>query len=229
VRNEESEARRRAEALEDQDNQLADELAAVSFPSLEQEHRAGVMTRSAPTMGDELERVDKGLKRLKEAMDTEDIKRVRVYRRAMISDLAYVKGIVKAAAERENWTTEQISEFLESVQAKVAGPLESAEKMLQVADFKAKKKWAERFFAAARRVQSLAANAHQYLTPEDWTRENADEFLEDLRGLRSNAKRLMMAVPSEACQPGQPGRKVILYYRFLLHLQYNIGQKGNLY
>jgi len=83
----------------------------------------------------------------------------------------------------------------------VAGPLESAEKMLEVADFKAKEQWAERFFAAARWVQSLAANAHQYLTPEYWTRENEEEFLEDLRGLRSNAKKLMMAVPSEACQP----------------------------
>jgi len=33
-------------------------------------------------MGDGLERVDKGLKRLKEAMDAKDIKRVRVHRRA---------------------------------------------------------------------------------------------------------------------------------------------------
>jgi len=60
---------------------------------------------------------------------------------------------------------------------------------------------------AARRVQSLAANAHQYLTPEDWTRENAEEFLEDLKSLRSNAKKLMMTVLVEVCQPSM--RKAI--------------------
>jgi len=158
-------------------------------------------------MGEKLERVDKGLKRLKEAMDAEDIKRVCVHHRAMMSDLAYVKGIVKAAAERENWTEEQVSELCEKVQAKVAESLELAENMLDVADVRAKDQWAEQFFAAARRVQSLAANAHQYLTPEDWTRENTEEFLEDLRGLRSNAKKLMMTVPLEACQPSM--RKAI--------------------
>jgi len=201
VRREENEARLHAEAMEDQDTQLAEELAGVSFLSLEQERQAGVMTWSAPTMGDELERGEKGLKRLKEVMDADDIKRVCVHHRAMMSNLTYVKGIIKAAAERENWTEEQVSELFERVQAKVAGSLEQAENMLDAADVRAKEQWAERFFVTARRVQSLAANAHQYLTPEDWTRENAEEFLEDLRGLKSNAKKLMMTVPLEACQP----------------------------
>jgi len=55
-------------------------------------------------MGGEMERVDKGLRRLKEAMEADDVKRVCVHHRAMMSDLAYVKGIIKAAAEREGWS-----------------------------------------------------------------------------------------------------------------------------
>jgi hypothetical protein len=79
--------------------------------------------------------------------------------------------------------------------------------MLQNADFRAKEQWAERFIGAAKRVQNLATNAHQYLTIEDWSRENAEEFLEDLRSLGSNAKKLRMTVPLEMCQPSM--RKAI--------------------
>jgi len=193
----EDENKRRAEALAGQNTQLAEELAGASFPSLEEERRARVATISLPVLDEELERVDKGLKRLKEAMEADDIKKVRVHRRAMISDLAYVKGIVRAAAVRENWTDEQTSELIGKVNAKVATLLKSAEKILQVADFQAKEQWAERFITAAKKVQNLATNAHQYLKIDDWLRENAEEFLEDLRNLRSNAKKLRMTVPLE--------------------------------
>jgi len=57
---------------------------------------------------------------------------VHVHWRAMMSDLAHVKGIVKAVAERENRATEQISKLLCSVHAKAAGLLESAEKKLKL-------------------------------------------------------------------------------------------------
>jgi hypothetical protein len=71
-----------------------------------------VATRSLPVLDEELERVDKGLKRLKEAMEADDVKKVCVHHRAMMSNLAYVKGIVHAAAVRENWTDEQTSELI---------------------------------------------------------------------------------------------------------------------
>jgi len=50
--------------------------------------------------------------------------------------------------------------------------------MLEVADFQAKELWAERFIAAAKRLQNLETIAHQYLTIKDWSQENAKEFLE---------------------------------------------------
>jgi len=168
-RRDENEAWLCAEALEDQDTQLAAALVAESFPSLEQERQNRVMTRSTPTIREEMERVGKGLRRLVDAMDAGDIKRVRVHHRAMMSDLSYVKGIIRAAAEREGWSEQQVSELFESVRARVAGAIERAEQMLTEADVQAKKEWADWFLEAAKRVQGLAAHAHQYLTPEDWT------------------------------------------------------------
>jgi len=122
----EDENKRCADASAGQDTQLVEELAGASFPSLEQECRARAATRSLPVLDEELERVNKGLKRLKKATEADDIKKLRVHRRSMMSDLAHVKGIVRAAAVREKWTDEQTSQLIGKVNVKVATMLKNA-------------------------------------------------------------------------------------------------------
>ena len=78
---------------------------------------------------------------------------------------------------------------------------ERAERMLEEADVRAKQEWSERFIAGTKKVQAPAAQAHHYLTPEDWSMEPAERFIVDLRTLRDNARKLRTTVPTEACQP----------------------------
>jgi len=125
-------------------------------------------------MEDELDREDKGLKRLEDAMEAGDIKKVCIHHRAMMSDLSYVKGIIMGATEREGWTEQQVNDLYESVRVKVVGVTKWAEQMLDKANVRAKKEWSKQFIAGTKKVQALAAQAHQYVTSEDWSKDDAE-------------------------------------------------------
>jgi len=155
-------------------------------------------TRSTPRLDGELERVNKGLKKLEESMEARDIKRIRIHHRTTMSDLSWVKGTIRGAVEKEGWSEEIAGELYGSVCMRVLVVTQRAERMLEEADVRAKQEWSERFIASPKKVQVLAAQAHHYLTPEDWSVEAAEKFTVNLRVLRDKAKKLRSTVLIEA-------------------------------
>ncbi len=109
-----------------------------------------------------------------------NIREVKCQRRALTSGLRQAEEAIVHTAEAHRWTKAELDRALDDVRGHALPHKEQADQFLHAEEQERKSEWIHECQKMAQNAINLASQATRALTIGDWSRQDCEEFLDDL-------------------------------------------------
>jgi hypothetical protein len=109
-----------------------------------------------------------------------NVREVKCQRRALTSDLRQAKEAIVRAAEAHRWTKAELDRALDDVGGHALPHKEQADQFLHGEEQEKRSKWIFECQKMTQNAINLSSQATRALTIGDWSRQDCEEFLDDL-------------------------------------------------
>ncbi len=131
-----------------------------------------------------------------------NIREVKCQRRALTSGLCQAEEAIVRTVEAHRWTKAALDRALDDVRGRALPHKEQADHFLQAEEQEKRSKWMVECLKIAQNAINLASQATRALTIGDWSRQDCEEFLDDLEREFKKVNRELDIHPLMDCEPG---------------------------
>ncbi len=131
-----------------------------------------------------------------------NVREVKCQRRALTSGLRQAEEAIVRTAEAHRWTKTELDRALDDVRGHALPHKQQAEDFLHADEQERRGQWIHEFQKMTQNAINLASQATRALTIGDWSRQDCEEFLDDLEKEFKKVNKELDTYPLVDCEPG---------------------------
>jgi hypothetical protein len=131
-----------------------------------------------------------------------NVREVKCQRRALTSGLRQAEEAIVRTAEAHRWTKAELDRALDDVRGHALPHKEQADQFLHAEELEKRSKWIFECQKMTQNAINLASQATRALTIGDWSRQDCEEFLDDLEKEFKKVNKELDTYPLMDCEPG---------------------------
>jgi hypothetical protein len=131
-----------------------------------------------------------------------NVREVKCQRRALTSGLRQAEDAIVRTAEAHRWTKAELDRALDNVRGHALPHKEQADQFLHAEEQEKRSKWIFECQKMTQNAINLASQATRALTIGDWSRQDCEEFLDDLEREFKKVNMELDIHPMMDCEPG---------------------------
>jgi hypothetical protein len=131
-----------------------------------------------------------------------NVREVKCQRRALTSGLQQAEEAIVRTAEAHRWTKAELDRALDDVRGHALSHKERADEFLQAEEQEKRGQWIHECQKMTQNAINLASQATRALTIGDWSRQDCEEFLDELEKEFKKVNKELDTYPLMDCEPG---------------------------
>ncbi len=131
-----------------------------------------------------------------------NVREVKCQRRALTSGLRQAEEAIVRTAEAHRWTKAELDRALDDVRGNALPHKEQADEFLHAEEQEKRGQWIHECQKMLQNAINLASQATRALTIGDWSRQDCEEFLDDLEKEFKKVNKELDTYPLMDCEPG---------------------------
>jgi hypothetical protein len=131
-----------------------------------------------------------------------NVREVKCQRRALTSGLRQAEEAIVRTAEAHRWTKAELDRALDDVRGHALPHKEQADDFLHADEQERRGQWIHECQKMTQNAINLASQATRALTVGDWSRQDCEEFLDDLEKEFKKVNKELDTYPLVDCEPG---------------------------
>jgi hypothetical protein len=131
-----------------------------------------------------------------------NVREVKCQRRALTSGLRQAEEAIVRTAEAHRWTKAELDRALDDVRGHALPHKEQADDFLHADEQERRGQWIHECQKMTQNAINLASQATRALTIGDWSRQDCEEFLDDLEKEFKKVNKELDTYPLVDCEPG---------------------------